>query len=73
MNETTWQERVAAEAYELRGKIERLKAFMVNKEKVDGISEHAFRLLRSQRACMEELLDILDRRLELAGHEALRG
>lgn len=71
MSETSWQERVGAEAYELRRKIERLRAFMRDEKRVDKVSEAAFRLLRTQQVCMENLLEVLDERLELAGHEAI--
>ena len=71
MAEITWQDRLAAEAHELREKIARLAAFMCDKEKMANVSEEMARLMRDQSGCMMEYLLILDRRLELAGKEAV--
>lgn len=71
MSETTWQERVGAEAYELRQKLDYLNWFLSNEKKVAGISEEMFRLMRAQRESMKEYLENLDMRLELAEFEAI--
>ncbi len=68
---STWQERVAVEAYELRERLDKLDAFL-GKAVVDkDISLDQWNLLRRQRAAMFDYLQTLNRRLELDAYTEL--
>ncbi len=68
---STWQDRVAVEAHELRERLDKLDAFL-DKVVVDkDVSLDQWNLLRRQRAAMFDYLQTLDRRLELDAHDRL--
>ena len=60
---TTAKERVEREAMELEGKLNKLKAFLQDQEKVSELREIDVSLLRSQSEAMESYLAILKARL----------
>lgn len=60
---TTAKERVEREAMELEGKLNKLKAFLQDQEKVSELREIDVALLRSQGEAMDSYLAILKARL----------